>query len=75
MDYSENISGTPKFEPQDAHFAEKQLTLHCTVSYGEEKEYLYHLSNDLTHDAHHTSAVVEHMLTIYPTDSKMFRFK
>ena len=46
MDYSENISGTPKFEPEDAHFAKKQLTLHCTVSYGEEKEYLYHLSND-----------------------------
>ena len=38
MDYSENISGTPKFEPEDARFAKKQLTLHCTVSYGEEKE-------------------------------------
>ena len=31
MDYSENITGTPKFEPQDSHFAKKQFSLVCIV--------------------------------------------
>ena len=31
MDYSENVSCSPKFEPQDAHFSGKQTSLHCTV--------------------------------------------
>ena len=33
QDYSENISSTPKFEPQDAHFSGKQTSLHSSVVY------------------------------------------
>ena len=39
-DYSENLQGTPKFEPQDSHFSKKQYSLqyllHCTVYYDRE---------------------------------------
>ena len=31
MDYSENASGTPREECQDAHFAKRQYSLDCTV--------------------------------------------
>ena len=76
MDYSENLSGTPKYEPQDAHFSKKQFTLHCTVGYTKLGiEYLYHISNDTIHDSHHTFAVVEHILYRSYKDSKIFRFK
>ena len=63
MDYSENLSGSPKFEPQDAHFSKKQFTLHCTVSHGiEHNNYIYHISNDLLHDYLFTSAVIRDLV-------------
>ena len=51
MDYSENVSCTPKYEPQDAHFSGNQTTLHCTVLNAPDKPdeqciYVYHLSDD-----------------------------
>ena len=33
MDYSENISTSPKYEPRDAHFNKKRISLHCTVAH------------------------------------------
>ena len=58
MDFSENLSGTPKFEPQSDHFSKQQLSLHSTVKYDCNIEtdepscsYYYHLPNDSTHDA------------------------
>ena len=56
MDYSENITGTPKFEPQSAHFSKKQFSLHCTVMHDTNEldepnyKYCYHLSDDTSHD-------------------------
>ena len=62
MDFSENVSCTPKFEPQDAHFSGKETSLHCSVvskPYMLEKEctYVYHLSDDRTHDFAFTISV------------------
>ena len=48
MDYSENISTTPKHEPQDAYFSSKQVSLHCTVVHNENPDvpyYAYHISD------------------------------
>ena len=39
QDYSENVSFSPTFEPQDSHFSLKQTSLHCTVVY-DDKKYL-----------------------------------
>ena len=38
LDYSENISGTPHEECQDAHFAKMQYSLHCTVLHDVDKK-------------------------------------
>ena len=38
MDYSENISGTSREECQDAHFAKRQYSLHCTVLHDVDKK-------------------------------------
>ena len=45
MDYSENVSGSPKYKPQDPHFSKTQFSLHCTVAHleDEKNEYLYHI--------------------------------
>ena len=76
MDFSENVSGTPKWEVQDAHFSKQQYSLHCTVAHlNNEYEYLYHLSDDLLHDAKMVAAVVESILNIYNEDSVLNRFK
>ena len=60
MDYSENISCTPKFEPQDAHFSGKQTSHHYTVIHEPSGEilYVYHVSDDRTHDAAFTNHVL-----------------
>ena len=80
MDYSENLSCTPKFEPQDAHFSSKQTSLHCTVAtkpFIGEKFYLYHLSDDKNHDAAYTISVMEDLLLKFPdhVDYPILRFK
>ena len=64
-DYSENMSQKNKYEPQSAHFNRKSYSLHCMVKYMKEKEfdYIFHLSDDLVHDASHTSAARRHQLT------------
>ena len=61
MDYSENISCAPKFEPQDAHFSGKQVSLHCTVVHSPDvlkPEYAYHLSDTKRHDSVFTEKVI-----------------
>ena len=79
MDYSENISATPKEEPQDAHFSGKQTSLHCTVAYLPDgnHQYQYHMSDDLGHDTTFTVHVVRDLLAQY-SDYKNYdlvRFK
>ena len=57
MDFSENISHTPKEEPQDSHFGagSTQISLYCTVVHPAENsdnvKYSYNLSTD--HDSIH----------------------
>ena len=76
MDYSENVSGTPKFEPQDAHFSKSHFSLHCTVAHvdGKSHNYIYHLTDDLNHDWLFTSEVLNDIVVLYP-DCTMYRFK
>lgn len=76
MDFSENISVTPKFEPQSAHFSKRQFTLHCTVKHDENNNtYIYHLSNDLKHDDTFTMNVVRDILDRFPSNADVLRFK
>ena len=61
MDYSENISCSPKFEPQDAHFfGQQQTSLHCAVCHEPDSQvlYVYHLSDDKFHNSAFTYSVV-----------------
>ena len=81
MDYSENLSFTPKHEPQDSHFNNQQLSLHCTVVHPAEDsknfQYAYHISNDKRHDFAFTSNVIEDLLKKYDEhgDYPVIRFK
>ena len=82
MDFSENVSCTPKFEPQDAHFSGKETSLHCSVvskPYMLEKEctYVYHLSNDRTHVSAFTVSVTRDLLEKFPDfdDYPLLRIK
>ena len=76
-DYSENLQGTPKFEPQDSHFSKKQYSLHCTVDYDREgTQYHYHLSDDRNHDSIFTSEVLFHLISTHDIGNWMaIRFK
>ena len=75
MDYSENVSGSPKYEPHDAHFSKAQFSLHCTVAHtGNSNEYLYHLSDNKKHDHNFTSSVVHDLVILYP-NIIILRFK
>ena len=75
MDYSENLSTTPKHEPQDSHFNSKQTSLHCTVVYYEDANgnirptYAFHFSDNKKHDNVFTEAVVRDLLQRYPSYS------
>ena len=70
LDYSENVKLTPKNEVQSAHFSGRQHTLHCCVHYktntAKDHEFIYHLSDDTTHDAVMTFAVLEDLLEKCP---------
>ena len=75
MDYSENVSGSPKYEAQDAHFSKNQFSLHCTVAHHVDfNKYIYHLSNVRTHNHYFTLEVVHDLATMY-NEVKIFRFK
>ena len=79
MDYSENISNSPKYEPQDAHFSSKQISLHCTVVHPVDADvsYAYHLSDDKCHDSAFTSNAIDDLLETYHEykNDPVLRFK
>ena len=56
-----------KIEPQSAHFNKDQYTLHCTVacSFDEDafNKYIYHFSNDTSHDSQFSYANVDELVT------------
>ena len=78
MDYSENLAPTPKKEAQAGHFAKRQYSLHCTVmipTQGGQYKFIYHLSDDLSHDCTFTMAVVEDLIKRFAPDASVIRFK
>ena len=67
MDYSENLTGTPKDQPQAAFFNKEQFSLHCTVGIKRKDEkvdysYHYHFSDNNTHDSVFTHYVINDLL-------------
>ena len=75
MDFSENISGSAKYEPQDAHFSKKQFSLLCTVAHHPESNaYLYHLSDNRKHNQSYTKTVVASPINHY-AEVNVYRFK
>lgn len=75
MDYSENASGSPKFEPQDAHFSKRQFSLHCMVAdHPEYNTYIFHLSDNQKHDHCFTNAVVKNLIDRFQ-DTETYLFK
>ena len=59
LDFSENISEKPKYEVQNAHFSGVQYSLHCAIVEPGEEKYVFHLSDDTTHDPAFVEAVLE----------------
>ena len=67
MDYSENITQSIKYEPQEPHFNKKQYSLHCTVKHEEDKsKYFYNFSDELNHNFAFTYSVVKHLIHLDP---------
>ena len=63
LDISENIAIKPKFEVQEAHFSEKQYTLHCSIVEPGMNKYAYHLCDDTKHDPVFVNEVLEDIFT------------
>ena len=57
----------PKYEPQSAHFNKDQYTLHCTVAHSFDEDafnkYIYHFSNNTSHDSQFSYAIVDDLIT------------
>ena len=70
MDFSENISMTPKFEVQEHHFNKVQSSLHCTVAYSKNgTQYFYHISDVIKHDVSFVELVVRDLISKHPDAS------
>ena len=59
LDFSENIALKTKSEVQEAHFSGKQYALHCSIVEPGENKFVYHLSDDTTHDPCFVHEVLE----------------
>ena len=81
LDFSENITNTPKFEPQSAHFSKKQFSLHCSVMHScsqdfPQYQYFYHFSDVIRHDFYFSITVIKDLLTyIENLDMDIYRLK
>ena len=81
MDFSENITASPKFEPQSSHFSKRQFSFHCTVMHTAKEgipvnTYIYHLSDYVKHDSIFTMNVVFDILNNFDLDTlQPLRFK
>ena len=80
MDYSEKISCTPKYEPQDAHFSGKQTLLHCSLIHEPNDTklfYRYHISDDKIQDSVFTEHVTRDLLNQFRSavDYPLIRIK
>ena len=76
LDFSENITGTPKYEVQSAHFNKSQFSLHVSVAHetSESNRYYYHFSDDNTHDFAFTGHVARGLIERYD-NLNIIRFK
>ena len=59
LDFSENISEKPKREVKSAHFSGMQYSLHCSIVESGNEKYVYHISDDTTHDPSFVKSVLE----------------
>ena len=59
MDFSENIAIKTKSEVQEALFWGKEYALHCAIVQPSEVKFVYHLSDDTTHDPSFVQQVLE----------------
>ena len=54
-------------QPQSAHFNKDQYTLYCTVAHSFDEDvfskYIYHFSNDTSHDSQFSHANVGNLMT------------
>ena len=70
LDYSMNISLTPKLEVQSSHYSGKQHTLHDTLIHypGTEDtyKYIYHLSDDTNHDSVMSCTIISDIIKHCP---------
>ena len=67
MDYSQNIKLVEKNQVQSAHFSGKQQTLHdCLIIYKGQNKYVYHLSDDTTHDSVMTAEILKTIIDKHP---------
>lgn len=81
LDYSENLQFTAKKEAQAAHFNKVATSLHCTVVHDRDEngevlnKYVYHFSDNITHDASFTFCVIKDLIaSLYP-DLLIIRLK
>ena len=67
MDYSQNIKLTEKNQVKSAHFSGKKQTLHDPLIQNKgHHHYVYHLSNDTSHDSVMTKAILNDLRANYP---------
>ena len=60
-DFSENISLKTKIDFQEGDFSGKQYVLHCSTVHPGEVNFIYHLSDDTTHDPSFVQQVLENI--------------
>ena len=74
MDFSEKVFES-QYEPQDAHFSQKQFLLRYTVTHHPDfNSYIYHLSDNRKHNHNFTNAVVSSLIEHYP-DVQIYRLQ
>ena len=75
-DFSQNICNTPKFETQSHHYGAKQMSLFCTVKIinDGEYEYIYHSSDNTSHDANFVGVVMDELFDKH-FEGSIFRVK
>ena len=59
LDFSENISEKPKWEVHTAYFSGMQYSLHSSIVEPGNEKYVYHISNDTTHDPSFVESILE----------------
>ena len=79
LGFSENITVTPKYEAQSAHFNKRQYSLHCSAAHTSFHNKAkncshYRVSDDPTHHSAFTEAVVRDLI-FYHGDIDIPRFK